>query len=269
MMKTKYRKMIKDGENYDSGHGDWVLLLIILLGGIILFKPSTLTDAHPYIHKLIDEPSAIILLLYALTGFTLSYFYAKQLLPIGRRGLFLGITATLGVISFSNSDIKNIEYIHDDLHYLILVLPTFFILWVFRTYDVQRQIDKTQESINNSSFFECAQMLASEELLAPRMALEQLAYLKNETDFDKKRIDYLTRNVNLKDRDLIGARLNNLDLSNAILNEVILDKAILKGTQFGDNIFLAKSLTKAVYNQTTSLPAGLPIDAREMIYEPD
>ena len=49
--------------------------------------------------------------------------------------------------------------LHSSLTILALGLLTFFVLWLFRTEDVQRQIDKTEENTNNSTFFECARML--------------------------------------------------------------------------------------------------------------
>ena len=136
---------------------------------------------------------------------------------------------------------------------LALGLPTFYTLWKFRTHDVQRQIDKVQEQIakteegtNNSTFFECARMLAEGEpipknvndynlikhkSLPTKTALEQLAYLKEKTGFDKKRIDALTRGLDLRNKNFESARFNGLDLSLANLNEAELNGADLTGVE--------------------------------------
>ena len=130
--------------------------------------------------------------------------------------------------------------LHSSLTILALGLPTFFVLWLFRTEDVQRQIDKTEENTNNSTFFECVKMLTnpqlSEEEITPaqfrskRIALEQLAYLRRETGFNKRRIDLLTSKFNLVNKDLSHADLRGLDLSKAKLSNSSLDDADLSDT---------------------------------------
>ena len=195
----------------------------------------------------------------------------RALLFAGLAGIVLafiiyGLTWLIGLGNENGNKI-----LQSSLTILALGLPIFFTLWLFRTHDVQRQIDKTQESINNSSFFECARMLTtgvpssgSQVKHQHILALEQLAYLKSETEFDKQRIDYLTQNIDLNSRILTGARLNNLDLSDANLNGVILEKAILKGTKFGDNILSVQNLKKAVYNQATIFPENFNPEEKEM-----
>ena len=141
------------------------------------------------------------------------------------------------------------DILQSSITILTLGLPTFYVLWKFRTYDVQRQIDKvqkqiakTEEGTNNSTFFECARMLAEGEpipenvkdynlikhkSLPTKTALEQLAYLKMKTDFDENRIDALTRGLNLIKKNFNSARFNGLDLSEAELNEADLSRADL------------------------------------------
>ena len=85
--------------------------------------------------------------------------------------------------------------LRSSLAILVLGLPTFFTLWLLRTHDVQRQINKTKESINNSTLFESVKMLTEkypegytkENSLSAKIALEQLAYLRREPGFDKER----------------------------------------------------------------------------------
>ncbi len=126
--------------------------------------------------------------------------------------------------------------LHGSLTILALGLPTFFVLWLFRTHDVQRQIDKTEENTNNSTFFECAQILIEvvkgkedkeRKSSEAKVALEQLAYLKRETSFDEKRIGLITQGIDLDRIHLEGARLSGLDLSGAYLRDTHLEGADL------------------------------------------
>ena len=100
---------------------------------------------------------------------------------------------------------------HNSLSLLVLGLPTFFVLWVFRTHDVQRQID-------NNTFFECTHLLASnEKKVSKKIALEQLVYLKQKNSIYQKRIDSLTRGISLEEATLNFAQLYDINLSGAIL----------------------------------------------------
>ena len=123
--------------------------------------------------------------------------------------------------------------LHSSLTILALGLPTFFILWLFRTRDVQ-------ENINNSTFFECARMLVEttqqggegeKKSLSAKIALEQLAYLRKENSFNKEKIDLLTQGLNLTRLDLKHAYLGGLNLSRADLSNAHLEVADLSGTK--------------------------------------
>ena len=126
-------------------------------------------------------------------------------------------------------------FLHSSLTILFLGLPTFFILWLFRTHDVKKQIDKTEENTNDSTFFECARMLIEatqqrgEQLekksLLTKIALEQLAYLKRETGFNKERIDLLTQGLNLRDLDLRYTDLRGLNLSRSNVTDTRFNNA--------------------------------------------
>ena len=167
--------------------------------------------------------------------------------------------------------------LHSSLTILVLGLPTFFVLWLFRTHDVQ-------ENIDNSTLFECARMLTEKypevdtsATLPQKIALEQLAYLKRETGFNKKRIDLLTQglilsrihliyvcldgidlsrfnlcNANLKGADLSNANLSNADMSNIDLSSVDLRCADLRGADLTNFIDDGKTKWKgAFYSSTT------------------
>ena len=142
------------------------------------------------------------------------------------------------------------KVLRGSLTILSLGLPTFFVLWLFRTHDVQKQIDKTEENTNNSTLFECARMLTEEyslstetgssssrilgKSLPTRIALEQLAYLKRETGFDEERIGLITQGINLSSMHLESARLSGLNLSKARLVRTNLSNADLNRVKFTD-----------------------------------
>ena len=159
------------------------------------------------------------------------------------------------------------DILRSSITILFLGLPTFYVLWRFRTHDVQEQIAKTEENTNNSTFFECARMLAEEkppehDSLSKKTALEQLAYLKRETCFDKNRIDSLTRGLHLSGEIFEFARFNGLDLSMANLNKAKLAHADLTGANLTgaklSNVDLTgANLTGAILNGATLLNVTL------------
>ena len=150
-----------------------------------------------------------------------------SLLGAGVLGIGLAIIAYMAAGCLCN------EILQSSITILALGLPTFFILWLFRTHDVQEQLKKaeeqlkkTEENTNNSTFFECARLLATkdspdedriENSIPKKIALEQLTYLKRKTSFDKERIDLLTKNRSLCNKEFSHAQLRGLDLSGAEL----------------------------------------------------
>ena len=132
---------------------------------------------------------------------------------------------------------------------LFLGLPTFFTLWVFRTHDVQEQLKKaeeqlkrTEENTNNNTFFECARLLTAEgqdrnqteDSLLKKIALEQLAYLRRETSFDREKVDILIKNISLEKKHLNYAQLCSINLSGMNLTGIHLDKADLSNADLRD-----------------------------------
>ena len=179
---------------------------------------------------------------------------------------FLGLILAFVIYDIATYCCLKPEILKSSITILALGLPTFFILWLFRTHDVQEQLQKTEENTNNSTFFECARLLAAENLdedkeedtgnisgtktaeaedldedkrtnriknsLPKRIALEQLAYLKRETSFDKKKINLLTS----------YAQLSGIDLSSANLEQVTLMKADLRGANLRNTILIKADL---------------------------
>ena len=163
---------------------------------------------------------------------------------------------------FSKSFLGDNEYAdltRNSLSLLFLGLPTFFILWVFRTHDVREQID-------NNIFFECVRLLASgEKEISTKVALGQLMYLRRKNPSYKKRIDSHTRGIPLKkanlyfaqlyDINLLKTDLTGVDLTNANLSGANLTRANLTDTNLHDtNLAGAKlygtDLKKALYWDT-------------------
>ena len=189
----------------------------------------------------------------------------------------LGVVLVYGVYHWIGFPKLDNETLRSNITILLLGLPIFYALWVFRTHDVQKQIDKTEENTNNSTFFECARMLAEEkpeeekskegepaeekpegskddsfmkrEFSLTKTALEQLAYLKKETGFDENRIDSLTRGLDLRGKNFNFAHFNGLDLSKAILNKAILNKAKLNGAELNEAKLNGAKLNRAELNE--------------------
>ena len=125
------------------------------------------------------------------------------------------IGIVLAIVTYWSFCLLKHSVLRSSLTILALGLPTFFVLWLLRTHDVQRQIDKTEENTNNSTFFECVKMLtdtkrideetALEQFRLKRIAFEQLIYLRKENSFNQERINILTRGINLEDLDLSHA----------------------------------------------------------------
>ena len=156
----------------------------------------------------------------------------------------LGMGLACGVYQFFLDALENNnDILHSSLTILALGLPTFFILWLFRTWDVQRQIDKTEENTNNSTFFECARMLMEGKDLQKRVALERLAYLRRETGFNNKSIDILIQGTGAK--KLSYADLRGLDLSGYNLSSSSLDNADLRDTILVDANLVGADLSGA------------------------
>ena len=83
-----------------------------------------------------------------------------------------------------------------------------------------RQIE---ESIDDSTFFECIRLLVSEEKkVSKKIALEQLLYLRRKNPSYKERIDSLTQGISLEGTTLDFAQLNEINLSNADFGEATL-----------------------------------------------
>ena len=160
------------------------------------------------------------LIFFGLFIFSTSWLYGTKIIQwfLKYRKTFLALASILGMVLaygmydfFSGErDLEN-NVLHSSLTILALGLPTFFMLWLFRTHDIQ-------ENINNSTFFECARMLTEEyptgdtlATLPPQIALKQLAYLRRKTNFNRERIDLLTQGLKLNEIFLVNAYLDGID----------------------------------------------------------
>ena len=190
-----------------------------------------------------------------------------SLLGAGVLGIGLAIIAYMAAGCLCN------KILQSSITILALGLPTFFILWLFRTHDVQEQLKKTEENTNNNTFFECARLLKTEDPSKPegirdidslpkKIALEQLAYLKRKTSFDKKKIDLLTRNLSLKSKEFSHAQLRGLDLSGANLQATSLANADLRGVNFKDAKLHEDQFKKAKYDDETDF-TGTSLESEE------
>ena len=127
-----------------------------------------------------------------MSGFNVKKL-SKESFWLKQRKTGLIITAVLGLIlacliyCFACS-LNFDERIIASLTMLFLGLPTFFLLWVFRTND-------TKENIHNNAFFGALGLLGNQE--TKREAIIQLMYLRNKLGVFKEQIDKTTSGINL------------------------------------------------------------------------
>ena len=223
------------------------LLVATAIGSLLAFTYITVVDClniegqalkTSIIHSIVYFPILVIL-------WRDKFLKYRKLSLLGAGILGLGLaTGVLILINKSSSNsctvlyeivtfIKTYEVLVSSITILTLGLPTFFTLWLFRTHD-------THENINNSTFFECARLLATKDpdeykeenrikdSLPNKIALEQLVYLKRETSFDKKKIDLLTRNLSLGNKEFNYAQLSGINLYSTDLKKAILFNADLR-----------------------------------------
>ena len=227
-------------------------IFAIVLFALLLLFFFNFYDFYDFVLKELVIFAIFVTFVFYLLIFFWSYGTGLVRLILKYRKTFLVLAGISGMILAygvydSVSDIESLYHIENEvlqssLTILALGLPTFFILWLFRTHDVQ-------ENINNSTFFECARMLVEEtqeeedtqeredtkkRYLSTKIALEQLAYLRRETGFSKKRIDFITQELNLDRINLKGARLSGLDLSGAKLSKADLSNADLNRVKLID-----------------------------------
>ena len=206
--------------------------------------------------------------------------------------LFICMYYLLGWSDFLKNlweDEKLADLTRNSLSLLFLGLPTFFILWVFRTHDVRKQID-------NNTFFECVRLLASKEekVISTKVALEQLMYLRRKNPSYKRRIDSLTRGIPLEKANLYfaqlydinlfladltgtylthanlsGANLTGADLTDTNLCDTILADAKLYGTNLKKALYCATAIFEgARYDETTEFPPDFDPEEAGCIKDP-
>ena len=134
------------------------------------------------------------------------------------------------------------EVIYPHMRGLFLGLPVFYLLWYFRTYDTDR-------NINNSSFFGALGLLKDQE--TKRQAIIQLMHLKNVKKVFKEEIDKSTHGLDLRKVDLSeiddlqGINLRGANLEEAILMSSNLKMANLQSTKLKQTNFMMAKLQGA------------------------
>ena len=113
-----------------------------------------------------------------------------------------------------NPEIAGIE---KNFTLLILGLPTFFLLWIFRTLD-------TKESLNSNSFFGALNLIAGDKN-QKRYGLITLIDLKKKNVY-KDKINSILQNM-----DVVGANFSKLNLSNSDLSGVNFQESDLRGSK--------------------------------------
>ena len=210
------------------------------------------------------------------------------------RKRYLSISAVSGIplafIFYTLSTYVESETLTAHLTILMLGLPTFFLLWFFRTSD-------TLESINNNSYFNSLSLLAEENLTSKGIAMRQIIYLRNVKKVYVEEIDNILGsgslnlskvqlpNVDFRGLKLTGATLVNMNLTKADLRDVTLENTKLEGTNLEDADLRGANLKKtnlenvklrflklkkanlknAIYNSKTQFPKGFKPRKRGMI----
>ena len=169
----------------------------------------------------------------------------------GLIGLFIAIC------SYCHLPVPIGKQLHSHLTILILGLPTFFVLWAFRTHD-------TKENINNNAFFSALSLLSNKETV--KQGLVQLMYLRNNRKVLIDHIDNSTKGLSISAYkganeskiDLTSLDLTGINLTNARLIDVDLSNTKLIGAKLINcefsNCFALKGdftnadLTKSKFN---------------------
>ena len=117
---------------------------------------------------------------------------------------------------------------------LILALPTVFLIWVFRTHDIQEQIQEARKSNQFNNFANALKLFVEKENIeANSIGLKLLMEIKHQELYGRQidyggQIDLATRNKNLQGAKLQRADLQKADLQRADLQKADLQKADLQ-----------------------------------------
>ena len=256
-----------------------LILFVTIICSILL-----LVRLEYFIDDVDDVISFVIFCFSAFIVFLASSSCRKKEMHILRRVLLLFGAVLLAILSINEINIRDgdiSENIEEYGDYFKIVGPALFLLWVFRTYDVQKQ----QENSNSNLLFQYGCMLADKEPTSQRIALEQLADMRRDHSFDKNKIDMFTRRLVLKEKDFIGIKLNGINLSSAVLektylgwaymedtilmganlNGANLEHAQLKGSDLRYSILNNAKLKGAKYSKATQFPEGFDPKTAGMI----
>ena len=110
---------------------------------------------------------------------------------------------------FPDTFLESSPQLKSHLTILFLGLPTFFLLWFFRTSD-------TRESLNSSNFFGALNLLGGAVDTQKRYGLVQLLDLKKKGIYEKQ-VNSIVNNLSLNQTDLKKMRLKKADLRGANL----------------------------------------------------
>ncbi len=229
-----------------------------------------------------------------------------SLLASAGAGIFLSL-AYLGLIFWSWDSCflsalrKDIPQLFSGSALLVLALPTTFLLWVFRTHDVRRQIEEAERSNNFNNFSNAMRFFTEKDNLeANAIGLKLLAQLRqkglyvNEIDlatrykklveetkvvkgkfenFKYQGIDLQGADLrgidlsyaNLYRADLLGANLSGANLHRANLSGANLQGADLREASLREVNLNGVNLQNAIYNSETIFPRGFNLDEHRMI----
>lgn len=138
------------------------------------------------------------------------------------------------LLAYWSKDILILSFLGENFKLLVLSLPTAFLLWFFRTYDVKEQITESRKTNNFNSFSNATKLfLEKDNIEANSLGLKLLMKQRNEKNQDG--IDLITQYAYLRSAKLSGADLSNANLSNANLVNANLLNVLFKNATYDKN----------------------------------
>ena len=199
----------------------------------------------------------------------------RELMEIFLRGIFLFISVIIGFytslhvydIELSNI-INEVRTSRDErwptVFLGIATIPTLFLLWVFRTYDIKQQISQARKNeylgrlseglkllftpVNTNQYGEAVESKKIQNSNIRIAGLIMLLNLKRSGYFSDI-IDIATSSkIELSNGDLRGANLRGANLNFAIFKDTLLNNANLSGAMLLGSSLNTYTLDKAILN---------------------
>lgn len=209
------------------------LLVIYNLFYYFLIQYKYNINCKGFILKWIYQNRNIFLFFTVLIGIFIMYILL-QFVTTGKIHFFISREDFIKDIAS-----KDIKYYLPTITF-ISSLPTLYLMWLFRTYDVRQQIQKAEENINLSKFQKAVEMIYtpdtkdSDSKVLNSYLQYRIVGLNILLQFRKKNLFFeemkeIFIGMNLKEANLSTKELSNINFSNANFQGAYLPDANLKG----------------------------------------